>query len=145
MDELINYIISEKDIIEQLIEIDNDKMMDNISYEEFLKNCVGIIEKNKMMELKDEKILFVTEGSPYLTLQILSNIWGSEKEVVIFINEGYLGLNRWLMERYYEIGGNKNHKLDINVNYNKYINKEYKVIPIGEDAMKEAVIKDFYE
>jgi len=145
MDELINYMIGEKDVIEQLIDIDNDKMMDNISYNEFLKNCVNIIKNSKKIELSDKKVLFVTEGSPYLTLQILGNIWNNDKEVVIFINEGYIGLNRWLIERYYVVGGSKKHKIDININYNKYINTDYKVIPVGEESMRNAVLGDFYE
>ena len=41
--------------------------------------------------------------------------------------------------------GNDNIELDVSINYNNYINKDYKVVPIGEDGLTNQVLEDFYE
>ena len=40
--------------------------------------------------------------------------------------------------------GNDRVILDTDFNYNKYIDKGYKVVPIGEDGLVDQVLEDFY-
>lgn len=144
MNDIINYIDAEKDILEQLIKIDNEKMFDTMTYDEFFKNCMVVLSKNKNIE-SEKNILFVTEGNPILTLNILNNVVNVDKEVVIFLNQGYQGLNKWLYDRYINITGNIKHSIDLGSNYNKYIGKDYKVVPLGEKDFRDEVLRDFYE
>lgn len=144
MNDIINYIDAEKDILEQLIKIDNEKMFDTMTYDEFFKNCMVVLSKSKNIE-SEKNILFVTEGNPILTLNILNNVVNVDKEVVIFLNQGYQGLNKWLYDRYKNITGNIKHSIDLGSNYNKYIGKDYKVVPLGEKAFRDEVLRDFYE
>lgn len=144
MNDIINYIDAEKDILEQLIKIDNEKMFDTMTYDEFFKNCMVVLSKNKNIE-SEKNILFVTEGNPILTLNILNNVVNVDKEVVIFLNQGYQGLNKWLYDRYINITGNIKHSIDLGSNYNKYIGKDYKVVPLGEKNFRDEVLRDFYE
>ena len=46
---------------------------------------------------------------------------------------------------FYKIVGNGNVELDVGINYNDYIGKEYKVIPVGENGLIDQVMEDFYE
>ncbi len=144
MNDIINYIDAEKDILEQLIKIDNEKMFDTMTYDEFFENCMVVLSKSKNIE-SEKNILFVTEGNPILTLNILNNVVNVDKEVVIFLNQGYQGLNKWLYDRYINITGNIKHSIDLGSNYNKYIGKGYKVVPLGEKAFRDEVLRDFYE
>ena len=68
----------------------------------------------------------------------------TEANVVIFINQGFVGMNKWLISKYKEITNSDMVILDTDINYNKYIDKGYKVVPIGEDAIINQVLEDFY-
>lgn len=142
----INYLkeqfIEEKDILEELINIDNDIMNTNITYQSYL-TYINNIKLPEHLPNIPTNTLFITEGSPLLTIDIL-NILNSNHNYIIFINQGYIAINKWLINKYISYTGNTNVELDININYNDYINLGYKVIPIGENALIDTIIKDFY-
>lgn len=144
MEEIIDFIINEKDILMELIKIDNQIMYQNMTYDMFLNKAMEVIGKRKYIET-DKKLLFITEGNPILTLNILNNIVMVDKEVVLFVNQSYQGLNRWLFDKYLKITGNVKHTIDFGINYNKYIGRDYKVVSIGEKEFREEVFRDFYE
>lgn len=144
MNDLVYLIDDEKEIIEQLIEIDNDKMSSNLNYDLFFKEAIKIINNTDKIS-GNQKILFVTEGDPLISLRILCSIVDVKEEVILFINQGFIGLNKWLIDRYVQLTGNSLHMIDFGKNYNKYIKMNYKVIPIGEDNFRKVVLGDFYE
>ena len=142
MNELINAMISEKDILEQLITIDNKKMSESMNYDTLLNQSIEIVKTSDALN-SDTNMLFLTDGNPLLTLYILKAIHSSSYKVIIFINQGYMALNKWLIERYHDLANNENHSIDFSINYNKYIGTDYKVIPLGEKEFTDAVLADF--
>lgn len=144
MKELLDNLILEKDIVKQLIEIDNDKMNTKINFQNYYDAIKELVEKDSKELLLNNNSLFITEGNPLITIDILRNVMNTSYNVVIFINQGYVGMNKWLMNQFYKIVGNGNIELDTGINYNNYINNEYKVIPVGEEGLINQVMEDFY-
>lgn len=143
--ELLNRVLVEKEIIEKLIAIDNKRNFSNITFDDFYNNLsITINNDNDNVNVVDSNTLFITEGSPYLTAQILKSLVNT-REYVIFINQGFVALNEWLVARYKKLMNNEiNVTLDIDINYNKYIkNKKYKVLPLGEKELIKQVKYDF--
>ena len=141
--EILKRILIEREIIEKLIAIDNKRNYVNITFAEFYDN-LSLAIKNDSGKVSLCNTLFITEGNPYLTINILKSLV-SDYEYVIYINQGFVALNEWLVTRYKKLMDNKvNVLLDIDVNYNKYIgNKKYQVLPIGEKEFVEQVKSDF--
>lgn len=142
--ELLTSIKNNKEKIYKLLNIDNSILNTNITYED-LYNWLVVYIKNKDQKniniIKDT--LFITEGLPHLTIQILDMISSSTNENIIFINREFVAINKWLISEFKNIT-HKNIILDIDNNYNKYINSnKYQVIPIGEQALINQVKEDF--
>lgn len=144
MNEILEHLSNEEQIVEELINIDNDIMNTKYSFNDYY----NAIESRFNIDIEQidikENTVFVTEGDVILTLDILRR-FNTAKKIVIFVNQSYLGMNKWLMSKYYEITGNNNIILDEAVNYNKYIDKGFKVIPLGEEGLIEQVMEDFYD
>ena len=144
MNEILEYISNEEQIVEELIEIDNDIMSTKYSFNDYY----NAIESRFNIEIEQidikENTVFITEGDVILTLDILRR-FNTDKKIIIFVNQSYLGMNKWLMSKYYEITGNNNIILDEGINYNKYIDKGFKIIPLGEDGLIDQVMEDFYD
>lgn len=144
MNEILEHLSNEEQIVEELINIDNDIMNTKYSFNDYY----NAIESRFNIDIEQidikENTVFVTEGDVILTLDILRR-FNTAKKIVIFVNQSYLGMNKWLMSKYYEITGNNNIILDEEVNYNKYIDKGFKVIPLGEEGLIEQVMEDFYD
>ncbi len=144
MYKILDIMDSEKEILEQLIEIDNKVMNDKLTYKDILKKTMKALKEKKELKV-DKDILFITEGDYELTIGILSKIENMECKVVIFINQNYIALNKWLISKYHELTGNTQHIIDFGDNYNAYIGKDYNVIPVGSDDYKKIVWDDFCE
>lgn len=144
MYKILDIMDSEKEILEQLIEIDNKVMNDKLTYKDILKKTMKAFKEKKELKV-DKDILFITEGDYELTIGILSKIENMECKVVIFINQNYIALNKWLISKYHELTGNTQHIIDFGDNYNAYIGKDYNVIPVGSDDYKKIVWDDFCE
>ena len=145
MKELLDNLLFERDMVEQIIEIDNDKMNTNYSFQNYYDAFSSLIISYNKELLINNNSLFITEGNPILTLDILLRVKSVSCNVVIFINQGFVGMNKWLINQFYKIIGNGNIELDVGINYNNYIDKEYKVIPLGEEELTNQVMEDFYE
>ena len=143
MNELIIKLLEEKDIVEELIKIDNEIMNTNYDYDYYTELFSFVLIQELEKRLIDQNIVFVTEGDVQITLELLLKM-GIGATRVIFINQGFVGMNKWLVTKYQEITGNDKVILDIGINYNKYIDKGYKIIPIGEETLVDQVLEDFY-
>ncbi len=144
MYKILDIMDSEKEVLEQLIEIDNKVMNDKLTYKDILKKTMKALKEKKELKV-DKDMLFITEGDYELTIGILSKIENMECKVVIFINQNYIALNKWLISKYHELTGNMQHIIDFGDNYNAYIGKDYNVIPVGSDDYKKIVWDDFCE
>ena len=118
-------------------------MNTNYDYDYYTMLFSFVLEQDMKNRVIDQDIVFVTEGDVQITLELLLKM-GIGATRVIFINQGFVGMNKWLVSKYIEITGDNEVILDTDVNYNKYIDKSYKVIPIGEDAIVDQVLEDFY-
>ena len=145
MKELLDNLLFEKEIVEQLIEIDNDKMNTNYNFNNYYDAINSLVSSDNKELLINNNSLFITEGNPLLTLNILLRVKSTSYKVVIFVNQGFVGMNKWLINQFYQIIGNGNVELNVGINYNDYIDKKYKVIPLGEDGLTNQVMEDFYE
>lgn len=145
MKELLDNLFFEKEIVEQLIEIDNDKMNTNYNFNNYYDAINSLVSSDDKELLINNNSLFITEGNPLLTLNILLKVKSTSYKVVIFVNQGFVGMNKWLINQFYKIVGNGNVELNVGINYNDYIDKKYKVIPLGEDGLTNQVMEDFYE
>lgn len=145
MKELLDNLLFEKEIVEQLIEIDNDKMNTNYNFNNYYDAINSLVSSDNKELLINSNSLFITEGNPLLTLNILLRVKSTSYKVVIFVNQGFVGMNKWLINQFYKIIGNGNVELNVGINYNDYIDKKYKVIPLGEDGLTNQVMEDFYE
>lgn len=142
MEEIIESFVIEKETILKLIKLDNKINHSNIKYDDLYEL---LLNSEKLPFKVDEDILFITEGEPIYTIAILKSILYSKKKYILFVNQNYLGINKWLIARYNESVGFSQVYLDCNNNYNKYFKTELKVIPLGEKVFIDEIYNDFYE
>ncbi len=143
INEIIKNMQENKAIVEELINIDNDKMLTNLSLSDYISSLESLNNDNYLPLNPQKDTLFVTEGNPILTINLLRRL-DTNHNYVIFINQGYVAMNKWFITEYNRITGNNNVELDTNINYNDYMELNYKVIPLGEDAFIDSVMEDFY-
>ena len=144
MNELLIKLEEEREIVEELIKIDNEVMNTTYSFNSYYELFESILNDDYYkISVVDRDTVFVTEGDVFVTLELLKRM-RVVGNVVIFINQGNVGMNKWLVTKYKEMTGNDRVMLDTDINYNKYIDKGYKVVPIGEDGLVDQVLEDFY-
>ena len=144
MNELLIKLEEEREIVEELIKIDNEVMNTTYSFNSYYELFESILNDDYYkISVVDRDTVFVTEGDVFVTLELLKRM-RVVGNVVIFINQGNVGMNKWLVTKYKEMTGNDRVILDTDINYNKYIDKGYKVVPIGEDGLVDQVLEDFY-
>lgn len=143
-DEFLSLIKEDKDLINELLVIDNDINSSNITYNELYNAIEKMLSTDNKMLLKGDT-LFVTEGNPLITIGILKNIVNYfDYKYFIYINERYIGINEYLVKTFKSLTGNSiNITLDTDINYNKYIGKDINVLPIGEKELIDEVLADF--
>ena len=143
--EFFKVLLEDKKVLERLIEIDNKVMGVNLTFEDYYQKLKSITKKEFIPWNIKEKILFITEGSPLITFEILNHLVNNNQECILFINQGFIGVNKWLVDRMISISGESIKLiLDTDINYNKYINrKDIKIIPLGEDNLFKCVMEDF--
>lgn len=141
MEEIIESLENEKETILKLIELDNKINHSNIKYNDLLE----LLLNDKVLFKIEEDSLFITEGEPEFTIAILKSIFNSENKYVLFVNQKYLGINKWLIARYNELVCFSQIYLDCGNNYNKYFKTKLKVIPLGEKVFIDEIYNDFYE
>ena len=61
MYKILDIMDSEKEILEQLIEIDNKVMNDKLTYKDILKKTMKALKEKKELKV-DKDMLFITEG-----------------------------------------------------------------------------------
>ena len=144
MNSILEYLEIEQNIVEELIKIDNDVMNTKYSYIDYYNAFDTRFSSDVIQMDLNYDTVFVTEGDVLLTLDILRR-FNTDKHVIIFINQNNIAMNKWLISKYNEITGNTNIELDLDINYNKYIDEGYKVIPLGEDGLVDQVMEDFYD
>lgn len=138
----MNIDIFEKDkgTIEKLLEIDNKINNSNITYDD-LHNYFLNNNKNITIPVDDDNLI-ITDGDPFLTIDIIKNLSFSENNNILFISNSFIGINKWL--GIFLAGAfNEILAIDEEENYNKYINKKIRCIPVGNKYLINQVKEDF--
>lgn len=141
---ILNVLLEDKDIVEELIKIDNEIMNTKYNFENYYNSFKKLLDSDVDYFNIDNPTLFITEGEVLITLDILRRL-NTSNDVVIHISQGFVAMNKWLINKYYELTGNTNVILDIESNYNNYIDKGYRVYPLGEEGLVYQVLGDFYD
>lgn len=138
---LLGHIIEEKAIIEELLKIDNAIQNTNYTYAIFLNRIRNVKKLNLSLP---EHCNVVTDGDPDTIYNILitsSFIKG------IHINNCFVALNKWLVERakeYYQVYNREvSLSLDVEKNYNKYIEEDTSIILYGFDEFVDGMAEIF--
>lgn len=137
---IFNIFIENKEKIEKLLLIDNQIEKTNITFDEivlYFKNSSNNLNINI-----NKNNLIVTEGEPFTTIDIIKSLINTSNKNILFINRSFVGINKWLVEVLAQ-ELNENLVLDINNNYNNYLNSNLNVVPIGEEEMVKQVLEDF--
>ena len=143
--QLIESIQEDEIILNELIKIDNKILGTNYSIKTLLNDINELISENKQVKIIiDEKTLIITDGIPKDTLDIINRISINE-ECILFINRYCVAINKWLINEFQNITGNKI-DLDIDINYNKHLNSNIKKLIVkGEEELINAVNREFFE
>ena len=137
-DYLINCIIEEKELINQLLYIDNSVQYTSVNYEQLVLKLQQVNAGSDIVFKKS--VVAITDGEPETVFRALINISDLKD---IFINRTSLGINKYLVNRanaYYE---EEKIKLDSSKDYRKYINYEYSIVISGFDVFVEEISKEF--
>lgn len=144
-DEFFKVLIEDKVVFSKLIEIDNKVMRTNLTFDDYYREFWNLANRKVDSWKIEKKTLFVTEGSPLLTFIILMQLINIDIECILFINQNFVGVNKWLVDRMISISGESiKLVLDTDINYNKYIKMDdLKIVPLGEENLFYCVMEDF--
>lgn len=135
---LINNIIEDKNIIEELILIDNKIQFTNFTYE-LLLEALKSIKECDILE-NDLNLVALTDGEFNTVFRILISVPNLS---ILYVNRCSLGINKYLVRLVNDFYGYEKIKLDDTINYTKYINSENKIILSGFDTFVEELLKEF--
>ncbi len=140
---LLGHIIEEKPIIEELLKIDNAVQKTNYTYATFLNRIRNVKKLNLSLP---ELCNFVTDGDPDTVYNILIT---SSFVKGIHIDNSFVALNKWLVERTKEYYQDNNREfslsLDIEKDYNKYIEEDTSIILYGFAEFVEGMEEVFQD
>ena len=111
---LLNILDEEKNIVEELLSIDNRVQYTNYTYE-YIYN--KIYNFNKYNNKLNDKYIVITDGEIDTILYILFNY--IDNTIVLNVNHKTIGLYKWLITKINN-NYNKNIILDIDNNYELY-------------------------
>lgn len=144
-DEFFKLLIEDKVVFSKLIEIDNKVMRTNLTFDDYYREFWNLANRKVDSWKIEKKTLFITEGSPLLTFIILRQLINIDIECILFINQNFVGVNKWLVDRMISISGESiKLVLDTDINYNKYIKMDdLKIVSLGEENLFYCVMEDF--
>lgn len=140
---LLALIIEEKSIIEELLHIDNSVQKTNYTYAKFLRK---IRELSKLKLTLEKTYHFITDGDPDTVYNVLLL---SPMVENIHINNSFVALNKWLVERTKEYYRKTNQKitlfLDIKKEYNDYIENDTGIVLYGFPEFVRGIEEIFHD
>lgn len=133
-DYLINCIIEEKDIITELLYIDNRIQYTFDNYVELIGKINDVLDES----LDDNLYNAVTDGEFESVLRVLINVPNLD---TLYVDKRYLGINKYLVSRANKYYGEEKIKLDTTNEFGKYNNSKYPVVLCGFDSFVEEMSK----
>lgn len=139
-DYLYEELLLEKEIVLNLIQIDNQVCHTKLTYEDILE----MFKKDVNLEKIDTYKHFICDGDVYTVLELLINY--APYILNIYIDHMYLAINSWLIHKtcnyYNSLGINLNINLDDSINPLKYQQFDNVVIS-GDEGFIEGIKGDF--
>lgn len=140
---LLQSLMDEKEIVEELLRVDNNVQKTNYTYEEVLRNLKKLVSPRISLEIPCN---FVTDGEPDTVYNILVRLTPYVQN--LHINRKFVAINKWLVERtkeyYKEQGIQIPLSLDVERGYDKYIEDDRAVIIYGFSEFTEGIKDIFY-
>lgn len=136
----IDIFLEYEELIQELLKIDNEAENDDLSIDKLKDYFNNSFNKLNINTSSDS--IIITEGNPFLTIDIIKNLCFTNNRYILFINRSYVGINKWLCKYLAPYLG-VSIECDYSINYNKYIGTNKLVIPVGEKALIEQVKEDF--
>ena len=135
---LMNCIIEDKNVIEELLLIDNRVQYTNLTYESLISSLQDISD----YDILDSNFNYVaiTDGEFDTVFKVLIN---TPSLSTIYVNRSYLGINKYLIRMVNSFYDEEKVKLDDSTNYHKYINSDDKILLSGFDTFIDEISKEF--
>lgn len=135
---LMDCILEDRNIIEELLFIDNKVQYTNLTYE----SLIGMLKKINDYDILDDNFNYVaiTDGEFDTVFKVLINVPSLS---TLYVNRSFLGINKYLIKlvnAFYEC---EKVKLDDSTNYHKYVDSTDKIILSGFDTFVDEISKEF--
>ncbi len=153
INEFIDSLTIDKNKIKDLLNTDSSI----IGYNYDADLLFNMLEKYKLDEidlyqfdLSSKVLLVIIEKDPVITLKVILTNLIMNKKMVLFINNSFLNINNFLINKYTKQKISYNLKgeiyLDTNISYNKYakVKENFdQIVYIGKSENSEEIKKDF--
>lgn len=123
---LLEKFVEEPSLIKELLEIDNCVQYTDLTYERLFTK-LSEVESNQVSNLVCDAI---TDGEVDSVFKVLINFPNVRN---IYVSKSFLAINKYLVSRINEYYNYEKVFLDIDDNYNKYINSELPIVVNGFD------------
>lgn len=135
---LINCFLEERELIEELLYIDNNIQHQTLTYEQLLNEINNIEVTDKHID--NNLCVAITDGEFKTVVKILIGIPTLN---TLWVYRTSLGINKYLVSRTNEFYQEERINLDITRDYLKYKNSQYQIIISGFDFFVEGMSADF--
>ena len=135
---LINCILEERNLVEELLYIDNSIGFTNLSYElliDKLKNIDVYSVCNSNLDY-----FVITDGEIENVFKVLISI---PNILLLYIDRNFLAINKYFVSRLNQFYGFEKIKLDDSSDYYKYIDSNNKIILSGFDEFVVDLLNTF--
>ena len=135
---LINCFLEERELMEELLYIDNNIQHQTLTYEQLLNEINNIEVTDKHID--NNLCVAITDGEFKTVVKILIGIPTLN---TLWVYRTSLGINKYLVSRTNEFYQEERINLDITRDYLKYKNSQYQIIISGFDFFVEGMSADF--
>ena len=135
---LINCFLEERELIEELLYIDNNIQHQTLTYEQLLNEINNIEVTYKHID--NNLCVAITDGEFKTVVKILIGISTLN---TLWVYRTSLGINKYLVSRANEFYQEERINIDITRDYWKYKNSKYPIIISGFDTFVEEMSQEF--
>lgn len=136
-DYLLDCLINEKEIIEELLYIDNNIQHTALTYDYLIESLKNVNECNIN---NDFNYIAITDGEVEAVFKVLISVL---KLKVVFVDKRFLALNKYLVSRVNLFLDNDDIELDLTDDYRKYIGCNTSVVISGIEGFTNEVFEYF--
>lgn len=134
----MNCILEDKNLIEELLLIDNKVQYTKLTYEDLIR----IINYVNDYDILDSQFVYtaITDGEFDTVFKVLIN---TPSLSTIFVNRRFLGINKYLIRLVNSFYDKEKVKLEESTNYHQYMGSDDKIILCGFDTFVDEISKEF--